>query len=159
MKPHRINRTYTASERTLSAYPYGGELTTARQAVSGIDHRGQDLSLAIGAGTPTGPTMNEEDGRAGHRLAEGEKTRQDLPEVFRDRASGTGMTYGTVCANTPAGMAGSRSRAAGTTTTMSMIGTGMTETRLMRVLPEHEKDRCANTGLSQEASSVVVIGI
>jgi hypothetical protein len=45
------------------------------------------------------------------------------------------------------------------TSARPMIGTGMTMTREERVLPENEKDRCANTGLSQEESSVIVVGI
>jgi hypothetical protein len=43
------------------------------------------------------------------------------------------------------------------TTRTSVNGTPMT--RCMKHLPENEKDRCANTGLLQEVSLVVTVGI
>ena len=55
-----------------------------------------------------------------------------------------------MCANTPAGRTGNRRHDARTTSASLMDGTGMTMTRTKRVLPGNEKDRCANTGLSQE---------
>ena len=150
MKPPRINRTYTASVETLAAYPYGGEL-----AGSGIDHRGPETTLVIGAGTPTGPTGYV---RAAMRQ-EQERGRQRLSTVVHDGALGIGTGSWRVCANTPDSRTGSQRHDAGTTNARPMYGTGMTMTRGKRVLPGNEKDRCANTGLSQEESSVVVLGI
>ena len=150
MKPSPINRTYTASAGTPTAYPYGGEL-----AGSGIEHRGRQLASVLGAGSPTGPdgfriaAMRHEQGRR----------RQRLPTVVHDGAAETGVSRQRVCANTPDGQTGIPGHDARTTIARPMFGTGMTMTRTMRVLPENEKDRCANTGLSQEESSVVVIGI
>lgn len=150
MRPPRINRTYTASAWTPTAYPYGGEL-----AGSGIDHRGPRMAFAIGAGSPTGP---RDDVIAAMRL-ERRSVRQRLSTVVRDGAGDTGTGSWRVCANTPDGQPGTHrldTRMAGT---RPMYGTGMTTTREERVLPENEKDRCANTGLSQEESSVIVVGI
>lgn len=141
-----INRTYTASGRTPGAYPYGGAVTG-----SGIDHKGRRSTLVIGAGLPTGPTKTIDVVKR--------RTRSHRPEVAGERATETGITRWRVCANTPDSRATDRGQAARTASTISKTGTGMMATREMRVLPEHEKDRCANTGLSQEASSVVVAGI
>lgn len=117
------------------------------------------MALVIGAGSPTGPRRDDAYRRAGRQLAEGERTRQDLPKVVQDVKPGTGIARWKVCANSPDSTAANRKPSARTASTISMTGTGMTITREMRVLPEHEKDRCANTGLSQEASSVIVVGI
>lgn len=150
MKPPPIKRTYTASADTPAAYPYGGEL-----AGSGIEHRGPQLASVLGAGSLTGPdgiriaAMRREQGRR----------RQRLSTAVHDGVRETGKRRWTVCANTPEGRTGIHGHDARTAIARPMFGTGMTMTRRMRVLPENEKDRCANTGLSQEESSVVVVGI
>ena len=141
-----INRTYTASDRTLAAYPYGGAL-----AGSGLDHRGRRSTLVIGAGSPTAPTMMIE--------TRTRRTHSYRPEAAGEGVTGTGIMRWRVCANTPDSHAGDRSQTARTASTISKTGTGMTTTCEMQVLPENEKDRCANTGLSQEESSVIVVGI
>ena len=150
MRSSRISRTYTASVHTPSAYPYGGEL-----AGSGIDHSGQGMATVIGAGSPTGPNG---DAIAAMRH-EKRSVRQRLSTVVRDGAREIVEEGWRVCANTPDGRTRIDRLAWGTTSARPMIGTKMTTTREKRVLPENEKDRCANTGLSQEESSVIVVGI
>jgi hypothetical protein len=64
-----INRTYTASGWTLTAYPYRGELAVRENWRSGVDHGSRMLTLVIGAGTPTGPTRKTDVEAAGQQGA------------------------------------------------------------------------------------------
>jgi hypothetical protein len=55
MTVSRINRTYTASERSPAAYPYRGAPAVRGEDRSGIDHGDWTPAFMIGAGSPTGP--------------------------------------------------------------------------------------------------------
>jgi hypothetical protein len=143
----RITRTYIASMRTPAAYAVGGGASgrdRARVSTSRMGDGGQAGAIGAGSHPPsgTGETVSKEQGRDHQRkeLSTGVINREHTggrANACTDRGSGA-VTTGT-----------------------SVNGTPMTRDLRMRVkhLPDKEKDRCANTGLLQEVSLVVTVGI
>jgi len=148
MRGAHICRTYIASGWTPAAYADHGP-------GSGMDHTGA-------AGLPSG-----EPARAG-AVGAGSQPPTGTVVAFADvqrRVRQRREVFTSVIGSTPRPMPSERANAcdgrgignAAMTTVTSVNGTPMTNG--ITLLPNTEKARCANTGLSQEVSLVVTVGI
>jgi hypothetical protein len=167
----RLECTYTTSDGMVSAYACVGNVPSSKGR-SGVDHAGGITARVIGTGSLTGTDKREREsvapdrkaakawleypGSAAQRRREGSHRQRALSVVRIGRVEHDASRR-TMCANTSDGKQVAFMHRTRTNSTSGNCGWPMTLTSRMHVLPENEKDRCANTGLSQEESSVVVV--
>jgi hypothetical protein len=143
-----IRRTYIASTHTLAAYPERGEVSGMdRTRVRVAPSEGRARAGAIDAGTPTVIEPRRQRG-----LLVVETQRREDP---RADASVIGSTHRPAHRERANACEHARRTRTGTMTSCTRVNGGSMTSQL----PDNEKARRANTGLSQEASLVVTVGI